>query len=58
MGSALGLPKAEDGFRAVEDLEKATGVSVPYGLRDLDKKEVRHTGVVTIGEMPGVVLNV
>jgi threonine synthase len=58
VGSALGLPKAENGFRAVEALEAATGVSVPYGLKDLDKKEVKHTGVVTIEEMPGVVLEV
>jgi threonine synthase len=58
VGSALGLPKAENGFRAVEALEEATGVSVPYGLKDLDKKEVKHTGVVTIEEMPGVVLEV
>ena len=58
VGNALDLPKAADGFRAVEDLEKATGVNVPYGLKDLDKKEIRHSGVVTIEEMPQVVLNV
>ena len=58
VGTALGLPKAPDGFRAVEDLEKATGVAIPYGLKDLDKKEVRHSGVVSIEEMPGVVLGV
>ena len=58
VGSALDLPKAENGFKAVEDLEKATGVTVPYGLKDLDKKEVKHTGVVTIEEMPEVVLEI
>ena len=58
VGTALDLPKASDGFRAVEDLEKATGVKVPYGLKDLDKKEVKHTGVVTIEEMPSVVLEI
>ena len=58
VGDALGLPKAEDGFRAVENLEKATGVQVPYGLKDLDKKEIRHSGVVTIDEMPGTVLGI
>ena len=58
VGDALGLPKAADGFRAVENLEKATGVQVPYGLKDLDKKEIRHSGVVTIDEMPGTVLGI
>ena len=58
VGQALELPKAADGFRAVEDLEKATGISVPYGLKDLDKKEIRHSGTVTIDEMPQVVLDV
>ena len=58
VGDALGLPKAADGFRAVENLEKATGVQVPYGLKDLDKKEIKHSGVVTIDEMPGTVLGI
>ena len=58
VGSALDLPEAENGFRAVEELRNVTSVEVPYGLRDLDKKEVRHKGVVTIEEMPDVVLGI
>ena len=43
---ALGLPPSEDGFAAVRDLEKKTGVPVPSGLKDLDQKQVRHDSVI------------
>ena len=46
VASALGLPAAEDGFAAVRELEKKTGVPVPSGLRDLDRKTVRHDSVI------------
>ena len=42
----LGLPPSEDGFAAVRDLEKKTGVPVPSGLKDLDQKQVRHDSVI------------
>lgn len=46
VASALGLPEAADGFEAVRELEKETGITVPSGLRDLDKKEIRHDAVI------------
>ncbi len=46
VASALGLPEAADGFAAVRELEKETGVPVPSGLRDLENKEIRHESVI------------
>ena len=37
-------------------LAEKTGVPVPYGLKDLDKKEIRHTGVVDADKMDEAVL--
>ena len=54
--AAIGLEPCADGFAYVKALEKATGVPVPYGLAELDKKPVRHTGVVAADEMPDAVL--
>ena len=51
VGEAIGCPETESGFDALEELNKKTGVSVPYGLRDLDKKEVRHKEEISIGDM-------
>ena len=46
VASALGMPPAEDGFAAVRELEKKTGVPVPSGLRDLDQKTIRYDSVI------------
>ena len=43
---ALGMPEEADGFACVRALNAKTGVRIPAGLRDLDKKEIRHTGVI------------
>lgn len=51
VASALGLPTAANGFAAVRELEKKTGVPVPSGLRDLDQKTVRHDSVIGKDEL-------
>ena len=43
---ALGLPSQMDGFKAITQLNQATGVKIPKGLQGLDKKPVLHTGVL------------
>ena len=43
---AIGLPQFRNGFDAISALYAFTGVTVPKGLRNLDSKAVRHTGVV------------
>ncbi|MBR5001351.1 MAG: threonine synthase, partial [Firmicutes bacterium] len=43
---AIGLPQFRNGFDAISALYAFTGVTVPKGLRNLDSKTVRHTGVM------------
>ena len=45
-----------DGFDYVRALEAETGVKVPSGLKDLDKKPVVHKGVCDVSDMPEAVL--
>ena len=52
---ALGLAKEDNGFEYVKAVEAATGVKVPSGLKDLDKKEIRHSDVIEIPDMIGAV---
>ena len=51
VAKSIGLGEEENGFRYVEALAAKTGVRVPKGLKYLDKKEVRHTGVIDIDQM-------
>jgi threonine synthase len=55
VSGAIGLGAEPDGFAYIGALNKATGVPVPAGLQGLDRKEVRHEGVITAEEMPGVI---
>ena len=48
---AIGMGDEENGFEYVKALAKKTGVRIPAGLKDLDKKEIRHTGVIEISQM-------
>lgn len=55
VAKSIGLGEEENGFRYVEALAAKTGVAVPKGLKDLDKKEVRHTGVIDVDQMQATV---
>ena len=44
--SALGIKENLNGFECIERLNDLTGVVIPAGLKDLDKKEVKHDSVV------------
>jgi len=57
VAKSIGLGEEENGFKYVEALAKETGVRIPRGLKDLDKKEIRHTGVIDIDQMPATVEN-
>ena len=57
VAKALGLPEEKDGFAYIDAVAKATGVPVPYGLKDLESKPVLHDRVVAIPEMPQAVLD-
>ena len=41
----------KDGFEYVKSLNKKTGVNIPKGLADLEKKQIRHTGVIAVEDM-------
>ncbi|MEI3503399.1 MAG: threonine synthase [Anaerovoracaceae bacterium] len=55
VAQAIGLAKEDNGFEYVKAVEAATGVKVPSGLKDLDKKEIRHRDVIEIPDMIGAV---
>ena len=51
VAKAIGLAECKDGFEYVREVNEATGVPVPSGLKNLDKKPVLHTGVLDIDQM-------
>ena len=56
VATSIGVGQEKDGFHYIKALCTKTGNPVPEGLRDLDKKEVRHKGVIEKGQMKDVVL--
>lgn len=52
VAKSIGIPVRESGFENIEEINKKTKVEVPEGLKDLDKKEIRHKGVLEVDEMP------
>ncbi|MBQ0079736.1 MAG: threonine synthase [Eubacterium sp.] len=55
VSKSIGLGDEENGFRYVEALNAKTGVRIPKGLKDLDKKEIRHGQVIEISQMRDVI---
>ena len=55
VAKAIGLGLCDDEFAYLENLSTETGLKVPAGLSNLDKKEVRHKSVIGINEMPAAV---
>ena len=58
VSAACGVGPCRDDFEYVASLAAATGVEVPYGLKDLDKKPVLHKGVVDASQMADAVREV
>ncbi len=54
---SIGLGDEENGFEYVKALHEKTNVRIPAGLKDLDKKPVRHSGVIETAEMAEAVEN-
>lgn len=46
VAKALDMTEGADGFASVRELEQKTGVKIPSGLKDLNKKEIRHPDVI------------
>ena len=51
VSAACGIGPCNDGFEYVTELAAVTGIEIPYGLRDLDKKTVLHEGIVDADKM-------
>ena len=51
VSSAIGLDREENGFRYIEALNGETGVAIPQGLKDLEKKPVLHKSVISKEDM-------
>lgn len=56
VADSIGLSEQPDGFAYIREIAEATGVKVPEGLRDLDKKEIRHKGVIETKDIQDTVL--
>lgn len=52
VAAALGMDQCANGFEYVKAVNEKTGVKIPVGLKDLENKPVRHTGVLDVDEMP------
>lgn len=52
VAKAIGLPKCSDGFEYVKAVNAKTSVNIPGGLKDLESKPIRHTGVLDVDQMP------
>ena len=55
VAEALDMPEESDGFAYVRALHEKTGVPVPSGLKDLDKKDIRHKEVIEKSAMKDAV---
>ena len=51
VAQSIGIGKEENGFRYIDAVKKKTGVRIPKGLKDLDKKPILHNGKISVSEM-------
>ena len=57
VADALNMPEEADGFAYVRALHEKTKVDIPSGLKDLDKKEIRHKDIIDRSELAEAVKN-
>lgn len=55
VANSIGINGDMNGFEYIDAVNEKTGVRVPKGLKNLDKKEIRHKGVIEIDDMMKVV---
>ncbi|QIB68222.1 threonine synthase [Aminipila butyrica] len=51
VAQSIGLGAEVDGFAYVAALHQKTDVRIPAGLKDLESKAIRHTGVLNLDQM-------
>lgn len=57
VAESIGIKDCRDDFEFVEELSRVTGVEIPEGLRNLNKREVRHKDIIDIDNMKQSVLD-
>lgn len=55
VANSIGIDGDMNGFEYIDAVNEKTGVRVPKGLKNLDKKEIRHKGVIETYDMMKVV---
>lgn len=55
VANSIGIDGDMNGFEYIDAVNEKTGVRVPKGLKNLDKKEIRHKDVIEIKDMMKVV---
>lgn len=51
VAQGIGLDQEITDFIYIQSLADETGVPVPYGLKDLESKKIRHNDVIAVGDM-------
>lgn len=57
VAESIGLANATDDFGYLDLIESRTGIDIPEGLKNLDKKEVRHKEVIEISKMKDAIMD-
>ena len=55
VANSIGIDGDMNGFEYIDAVNQKTGVRVPVGLKNLDKKEIRHKDVIETDDMMKVV---
>ena len=55
VATSIGLEEKENGFEYIKELNEKTKAPIPDGLKDLDKKPVRHFDVIDKEQMRDVI---
>ena len=55
VAESIGLPKSENSFRCIDEVEKETGVPIPASFRGLESRPILHDHVIKISEMKDAV---
>lgn len=56
VAEAIGMESMENPYELLVKLSEETGIAIPEGLMDLDKKEVRHSEVIDVESMKDAVV--
>lgn len=57
VAEAIGMKLTDNPFELINELSEKTGIEIPEGLMDLDKKNIKHSEVIDVADMKNAVLN-